>query len=45
VFQALRIAVNGELDEIERGLRGAVALLRPGGRLAVISFTRWKTGW
>ena len=38
VFQALRIAVNGELDEIERGLRGAVALLRPGGRLAVISF-------
>jgi len=38
VFQALRIAVNGELEEIERGLRGAVALLRPGGRLAVISF-------
>lgn len=38
VFQALRIAVNGELDEIERGLRGAIALLRPGGRLAVISF-------
>jgi 16S rRNA (cytosine1402-N4)-methyltransferase len=33
VFQALRIAVNGELDEIERGLRGAVALLRPGGQL------------
>ena len=38
VFQALRIAVNGELAEIERGLRAAVALLRPGGRLAVISF-------
>ncbi len=38
VFQALRIAVNGELAEIERGLRGAVGLLRPGGRLAVISF-------
>lgn len=38
VFQALRIAVNGELEEIERGLRGALALLRPGGRLAVISF-------
>ena len=38
VFQALRIAVNGELEEIERGLRGALALLRPGGRLAVVSF-------
>ena len=38
VFQALRIAVNGELAEIERGLRAAVSLLRPGGRLAVISF-------
>lgn len=38
VFQALRIAVNGELVEVERGLRAAVGLLRPGGRLAVISF-------
>lgn len=38
VFQALRIAVNSELDEVERGLRAAVALLRPEGRLAVISF-------
>ncbi len=38
VFQALRIAVNGELGEIERGLQGAVERLRPGGRLAVISF-------
>jgi 16S rRNA (cytosine1402-N4)-methyltransferase len=38
VFQALRIAVNDELGEIERGLEAAVALLRPGGRLAVISF-------
>ena len=38
VFQALRIAVNDELGEVERGLSAAVGLLRPGGRLAVISF-------
>lgn len=38
IFQALRIAVNDELGEVERGLRAAVGLLRPGGRLAVISF-------
>ncbi|MBP9501707.1 MAG: 16S rRNA (cytosine(1402)-N(4))-methyltransferase RsmH [Candidatus Promineofilum sp.] len=38
VFQALRIAVNDELGEVERGLHGAIELLRPGGRLAVISF-------
>ena len=37
-FQALRIAVNGELEELEKGLEEAVRLLRPGGRLAVISF-------
>ncbi len=37
-FQALRIAVNDELGELDRGLLGAEALLRPGGRLAVISF-------
>jgi 16S rRNA (cytosine1402-N4)-methyltransferase len=37
-FQALRIRVNGELEALEKGLRGAVARLRAGGRLVVISF-------
>lgn len=37
-FQALRIYVNDELDELDRGLGAAEALLRPGGRLVVISF-------
>jgi len=38
VFQALRIAVNDELTEVERGLKAAIGLLKIGGRLAVISF-------
>ena len=37
-FQAIRIHVNAELDELTSGLNAAEVLLRPGGRLAVVSF-------
>jgi len=37
-FQGLRIAVNDELGEIEQGLRAALLTLKPGGRMATISF-------
>lgn len=38
VFQALRIAANEELDALEAGLHAALDLLRPGGRLVVLSY-------
>jgi 16S rRNA (cytosine1402-N4)-methyltransferase len=38
VFQALRVVVNDEIGHLQRGLEAAVKILKPGGRLAVISF-------
>ncbi|HVJ71180.1 MAG TPA: 16S rRNA (cytosine(1402)-N(4))-methyltransferase RsmH [Sphingomicrobium sp.] len=37
-FQAIRIHLNAELDELEQGLKAAERSLRPGGRLAVVTF-------
>jgi 16S rRNA (cytosine1402-N4)-methyltransferase len=37
-FQALRIYINAELDELEQALQATLAVLKPGGRLVVISF-------
>jgi 16S rRNA (cytosine1402-N4)-methyltransferase len=38
VFQALRIAVNDEIGSLKRGLAAAFTILRPGGRMAIITF-------
>jgi len=38
VFQAIRIVVNAELAQLERGLEEAAALLEPGGRLVVLTY-------
>jgi 16S rRNA (cytosine1402-N4)-methyltransferase len=37
-FQALRVVVNDELENVEKGVNAAIRVLRPGGRLLVISF-------
>jgi 16S rRNA (cytosine1402-N4)-methyltransferase len=38
IFQAIRIEVNGELDSLKQGLLEAIDILKPGGRLVVISY-------
>jgi len=44
-FQALRIAVNNELDNLKNGIAQAIELLLPGGRMAVISFHSLEDGF
>lgn len=44
VFQALRMAVNRELDNVEQGIRQALELLAPGGKIAIISFHSLEDG-
>jgi 16S rRNA (cytosine1402-N4)-methyltransferase len=43
-FQALRILVNGEFEQLEAGLAGALEVLAPGGRLCAISFHSLEDG-
>ena len=40
VFQALRISVNKELESVEKGVKEAINILAPGGRIGVLSFHR-----
>jgi 16S rRNA (cytosine1402-N4)-methyltransferase len=44
VFQALRIAVNQELENLEKGLRQGIEVLRPGGRIVIISYHSLEDG-
>ncbi len=45
IFQALRIAVNNEKENLELGLRGGLNLLKSGGKLAVITFHSLEDRW
>ncbi|MCB1538342.1 MAG: 16S rRNA (cytosine(1402)-N(4))-methyltransferase RsmH [Rhodospirillales bacterium] len=43
-FQALRIAVNGELEQLERALEASIEILKPGGRLVIVTFHSLEDG-